>query len=48
MREGRAPKWKKMRKVIEKLVEKRRERYAGSQKDALLASDGDRNFFKNV
>ena len=37
-----------MRKVVEDLVEKRREGYPGSQKDALLAGDGDRNFFKNV
>ena len=33
---------------MEDLVERRRKKYAGSQKDALLASDGDRNFFKNV
>ena len=31
-----------MKKVVGNLIEKRRERYAGSQKDALLAS------FKNV
>ena len=47
-REGRSPKWKRIRKLLEDLVEKRRARYAGSQKDALLASDGSRNFFKNV
>ena len=29
-------------------MERRREKYAGSQKDALLAKDGSRNFFKNV
>ena len=34
--------------MVEDLIEKRRSRYIGSQKDALLASDGDRNFFKNV
>ena len=37
-----------MRKVVEDLIEMRRSRYAGSQKDALLASDGSRSFFKNV
>ena len=30
------------------MIEKRRSRYIVSQKDALLAKDGDRNFFKNV
>ena len=30
------------------MIEKRKEKYAGSQKDALLAKDGERNFFKNV
>ena len=29
-------------------MERRRKRYCGSQKDALLASDGDRAFFKNI
>ena len=47
-REGRSPKWRRMKKLLESLVERRREKYAGSQKDALLASDGQRNFFKNV
>ena len=47
-REGRSEKWRKIRKAVEDLVEKRRKKYIGSQKDALLASDGDRNFFKNV
>ena len=37
-----------MRSLLEALVERRRKKYCGSQKDALLASDGDRNFFKNV
>ena len=35
-------------KLLEDLVERRRMKYGGSQKDALLASDGERNFFKNV
>ena len=37
-----------MRKLLEDLVERQRKRYCGSQKDALLASDGDRAFFKNI
>ena len=47
-REGRSPKWRRMKVVIERLISKRRENYATSQKDALLAHDGERNFFKNV
>ena len=37
-----------MKKLTERMIEKRRGRYALSQKDALMAKDGDRNFFKNV
>ena len=37
-----------MRSLLESLIERRRKSYCGSQKDALLAADGDRNFFKNV
>ena len=47
-REGRSPKWRRVRKLLEDLVERRRKKYGGSQKDALLASDGERNFFLNV
>lgn len=46
--EGRSPKWRKMKKSIQELIEKRCKKYAGSQKDALLASDGERFFFNNV
>ena len=41
-------KWRRVRGLLEELVERRREKYAGSQKDALLAKDGSQNFFKNV
>ena len=41
-------KWRRVRAVLESLVKKRRQKYGGSQKDALLASNGDRAFFKNV
>ena len=47
-REGRSPKWRRLRALLEALIERRREKYAGSQKDVLLAKDGSRSFFKNV
>ena len=47
-REGRSPKWRRLRKLLQDLIERRREKYCGSQKDALLASDGERAFFKNI
>ena len=47
-REGRSPKWRRVKKILEDLIDKRRQNYAGSQKDALMAQDGERNFFKNV
>ena len=47
-REGRSPKWRRLRKLLEELIKRRRLKYAGSQKDVLLASEGDRCFFKNV
>ena len=40
-REGRSPKWRRMKTVLESLLEKRRTNYADSRKDALLASDGE-------
>ena len=46
--EGRSPKWRKVRKLLEDLVEQRRKNHCRSQKDAFMASDGDRNFFKYV
>ena len=46
-REGRSAKWKRLKKITESMINKRRARYVLSQKDALLAKDGERNFFKN-
>ena len=34
--------------MTEELIARRRVKYVLSQKDALLAADGDRHFFKNV
>ena len=45
MREGRSPKWRRLKRVTDRMIEKRRSKYIVSQKDALLAKDGDRNFF---
>ena len=45
---GRTREWKKMKKKVEKLIKKRRKVYQDSQRIALLADDGDRNFFKNT
>ena len=47
-REARSVKWRRVRKLLEALVEGRRAKYGGSQSDVLLASDGERSFFKNV
>ena len=45
-REGRSARWKRLKAITSRMIEKRRGRYVLSQKDALLARDGDRNFFK--
>ena len=45
---GRSPAWKKMKRKVEKLIKKRRKVYHDSQRIALLAEDGQRNFFKNT
>ena len=44
----RTEQWKKMKKKIEKLIEKRCRVYQESQRQALLADDGICNFFKNT
>ena len=46
-REGRSMKWKRLKKVVEDMVDRRRKVYEGSQKLVLLADDADRHFFKN-
>ena len=47
-REGRSPKWKRMKKVTDRILEKRKQNYMVSQRDVLLADDANRNFFKNA
>ena len=47
-REGRSAAWKRLKKTTERMIENRRANYVLSQKDALLAKDGDIIFFKNV
>ena len=45
---GRTEEWKKMKKKVRLIIEKRRNVYQESQKEALLAEDSIRNFFKNT
>ena len=45
---GRTPEWKKMKKKIQKLIDKRCKVYQDSQRAVLLASDGARDFFKQT
>ena len=45
---GRTPEWKRMKKKVERLIKKRQKTYQDSQRIALLADDGNRNFFKNT
>ena len=48
MREGRSVRWKRMKKLTNKLIERRRNIYMDSQRMVLLEDDGHRSFFKNV
>ena len=45
---GRTPEWKRMKKRIANLIDKRCKIYQESQKMALLGEDGARNFFKQT
>lgn len=47
-REGRSAKWRRLKKVTEDLIKRRRDIYLGSQKDCLLVDNARRNFFRNV
>ena len=47
-REGRSSKWRRLKKVTEDLIRRRREVYLESQKECLLVDDARRNFFRNV
>lgn len=48
VREGCSSKWKRLKKVTEELIKKRREKYLDSQRECLLVEDASRNFFRNV
>ena len=45
---GRTLERKKAKKKVEQLIAKRRKVYQDSQREALLAADADRNFFRNT
>ena len=45
---GRTAEWKELKKKVQDLIKKRCKMYQESQKEALLADDGERNFFKNT
>ena len=47
-REGRSAAWKRLKKITNAMLEKRKERYVLVQKDNLLSSDSERAYFKNV
>ena len=47
-REGRSKKWRRLKKVIDDLIKKRRDKYLDSQRNCLLVEDARRNFFRNV
>ena len=45
---GRTQRWKKMKKKVQELIDKRKKVFMDSQRLALLENDGGRNFFKNT
>ena len=45
---GRTENWKKMKKRVNELIEKRKKTYQDSQRIKLLADDAERNFFRNT
>ena len=45
---GRTAEWKRMKKIVAKVIEKRCKKFQESQKIALLSEDGGRNFFKQT
>ena len=47
-REGRSGKWRRLKKVIDKLILKRKEAYLQSQRKVLLVDDSPCNFFRNI
>ena len=47
-REGRSAKWRRLKRLSDDLIRKRRETYLQSQRQCLLVEDARRNFFRNV
>ena len=47
-REGRSATWKRLKKVTDSLIAKRKNKYMDSQRDVLLQDDSERCFFKNI
>ena len=47
-REGRSVKWKKLKKLTDNLIKKRRAVYMDSQRMVLLEKDSERSFYKNI
>ena len=47
-REGRSEKWRRLKKITDELIGKRKENYLQSQRSVLLVEDARRNFFRNV
>ena len=48
IREGRSQRWKRLKRVTDELIKKRRNTYLDSQRQCLLVEDARRNFFRNV
>ena len=47
-REGRSRKWRRLKRVIEASIKKKRDTYLESQRNVLLVDDARRNYFRNV
>ena len=45
---GRTAEWKRMKKLVQNLIDKRRKKYQETQKEILLAEDATRNFFRHT
>ena len=48
VREGRSEAWKRLKRITDELLRKRRAVYLDSQRECLLVEDARRNFFRNV
>ena len=47
-KEGRSEKWRRLRRITDNLILKRKESYLQSQRQVLLVDDARRNFFRNI